>query len=293
MKNRILVVEDSPTQALKVQFLLEKAGYSVEIAENGKIGLGKALADPPDMIVADIVMPVMDGYEMTRRLKADTCTADVPVFMLTTKNQPLDVIRGLEVGADHFIYKPADDSLVQRIRIFFNRLEDALAGRLPEQQQLQQFSKEIVINESKEQILQSLLKATASIVDCQTMAILIHSPDAEYILFVISFKPLEVSVVERMKSKMANLLAQVRMESPAPMPARTVKIVIEPKSGVFGGDGDLLSSFLEVPLIVNEQIIGILGVFSSKEGAFELKHVSFLFDMGQKAAQALSKIKAG
>jgi DNA-binding response OmpR family regulator len=191
MNNRILIVEDSPTEAQRAQLLLEEVGYQVEMAEDGQVGLEKALANPPDLVVADIIMPVMDGYEMTRRLKADPRTAAVPVLMLTTKDQPLDIVRGLEVGADHFITKPYDDDdLVQRVQALFHRLEEGRAGRLSEQQELERFGQEIVITKTREQILQSLLQAAARIVSCQAMALLLHRPDRERSLFVLSFHSL-------------------------------------------------------------------------------------------------------
>lgn len=292
MNNRILVVEDSPTQAMNVRLMLEEAGYQVETAENGQEGLEKALSNLPDLVVADIVMPVMDGYEMTRRLKADRRTANIPVLMLTTKDQPLDIIRGLEVGADQFISKPFDNSLVQRVCAIFKHLEDAAVCRLPERQQLRQFSQDIVVTASREQILQSLLQATARMVNCQTMAILQYSPDNELTLFILSFQPLYASTVDWLESKMSSLLAQVRLESPAPRPTHMVRVVVE-QSGLSSiRDGEILRSFLEVPLIVDEQVTGILGIFSSKQEAFDIKHVRFLFDMGQKAAEALSHIRA-
>ncbi len=293
MNYRILVVEDSPTQALKTQLLLEDAGYLVEMAENGQIGLEKVLTNPPDLVVADIVMPVMDGYEMTSQLKSDFRTANIPVIMLTTKDQPLDIIHGLEVGADHFITKPPDDSLVQRIQAFFHYREGMVTGYLPERQQLQHFCKEIVITESREQILQSLLKSTARIVKCQVMAILLDTMDGRLNLFVLSFQSLDDDAVEHLWKRMSNLLSLLRVESSVPTVVQKMCIVVEPKASPSVSQGDLLSSFLEVPLIVDSRVVGLMGAFSAEKEAFDIKHVRFLFDMGQKAATALSRIKMG
>lgn len=293
MNNRILIVEDSPTQALKTQLLLEEAGYLVEISENGQIGLEKALADPPDLVVADIVMPVMDGYEMTRHLKSDQRTVNIPVIMLTTKDQPLDIIRGLEAGADHFITKPPDRLLVQRIQVIFNYLESTVTGCPSEQQQLQHFCQEIVITENKEQILQLLLQSTARIVNCQAMAILLYHVGEGLTLFVLSFRSLSSSAVEQLGKRMSGLLAMLRIESAVSTLSQKMCIVVEQKSPSSISQGNLLNSFLEVPLIVDNQVVGLMGVFSAEEGVFDIKHVKFLFDMGQKAAAALSRIKIG
>ena len=178
MNHRILIVEDSSTQALRAQLLLEETGYQVSTASNGLIGLEKARSNPPDLVVADLMMPVMDGYEMTRQLKSDPLTAGVPVLMLTTKDQPLDIIRGLEAGADQFLTKPYDDDyLVERIQALLGQLAEARAGRSPEQQELASFSQDIVITKSREQILQMLLQATARILACEAMGLLLHSQD--------------------------------------------------------------------------------------------------------------------
>jgi DNA-binding response OmpR family regulator len=291
MNSRILIVEDSPTQALKTQLLLEEAGYLVETSENGQIGLEKALADPPDLVVADIVMPVMDGYEMTRHLKSDHRTVNIPVVMLTTKDQPLDIIRGLEAGADHFITKPPDRLLVQRIQAIFNSLKCTVPGCLPEQQQLQHFCQEIVITENKEQILQLLLQSTARIVNCQAMAILLYHIGEGLTLFVLSFRSLDPTAIEQLGKRMSSLLAMLRVESTVSTLSQKRCIIVEQKSPSSISQGNLLNSFLEVPLIVDNQVAGLMGVFSAEEGVFDIKHVKFLFDMGQKAAAALSRIK--
>lgn len=293
MSSRILVVEDSPTQALKTQLLLEEAGYLVETAENGQIGLEKVHAGPPDLIVADIIMPVMDGYEMTRRLKSDHRMAKIPVIMLTTKDQPLDIIRGLEVGADHFITKPPDRLLVQRIQAIFSYLEGAATGCVLEHQQLQRFSQEIVITESKEQILQLLLQSTARIVNCQVMAILLPHSNGGLTLFILTFQSFSTPAVEQLGKRMSDLLAMLRVESATSIPTQKVCIVVEPKRHLSISQDSLFNSFLEVPLIVDGKVAGLMGVFSTEKGAFDIKHVKFLFDMGQKAAAALSRIKMG
>ncbi len=123
---RVLVVEDSPTQAQELALLLESEGFAVEIARNGEAGLERATKGTFDLILSDVVMPGMDGYELCRRLKADRATRGVPVLLLTSLAEPMDVIRGLECGADNFLTKPYDASyLIGRIR----RLLDDLALR--------------------------------------------------------------------------------------------------------------------------------------------------------------------
>ena len=113
----ILIAEDSTTQAMSLQFLLEKEGYRVTVCENGRVALDTALRRKPTLVISDIVMPLMNGYDLCRAFKAHSGLADVPVLLVTTLNDPEDVLRGLEAGADSFILKPYDDPfLLNRIR---------------------------------------------------------------------------------------------------------------------------------------------------------------------------------
>ena len=105
MAVRVLVVEDSATQAQKLQESLESNGFSVTTARNGAAGVAAVRASRPDLVISDIVMPDLDGYEMCREIKADPRLKDTPVILLTSLSDPEDVIKGLECGADGFTVK--------------------------------------------------------------------------------------------------------------------------------------------------------------------------------------------
>ena len=119
----ILVVEDSPTQALQLRHLLEKNGYQVAVAADGEQALAWLRDHCPALIVSDIVMPGMNGYEMCHRIKADASLKHIPIVLLTCLADPQDVIRGLEAGADAFATKPyKEQSLLRRVEsILMNR----------------------------------------------------------------------------------------------------------------------------------------------------------------------------
>jgi len=113
----ILIAEDSATQAQRLQYILERQGYQVTVAANGRLALEAAQRAKPVLIISDVVMPEMDGYELCSRVKADASLRDVPVVLVTTLSDPHDVIRGLECRADNFILKPYDsDQLVHRVQ---------------------------------------------------------------------------------------------------------------------------------------------------------------------------------
>lgn len=119
----ILIAEDSATQAERLRHILEGAGYGVVAAVNGKQAIQFARTEKPTLIISDIVMPEMDGYELCRQIKADAELSSIPVILVTTLSDPQDVIRGLECRADNFIIKPYDERyLLSRIQfVLLNR----------------------------------------------------------------------------------------------------------------------------------------------------------------------------
>ncbi|MDX9758754.1 MAG: response regulator [Bacteroidota bacterium] len=113
----ILVVEDSPTQALKLKYILEKQDYLVRLATNGVEGLEAIAEKRPTLVISDVLMPEMDGYEFCTRVKNDPELSAIPVILLTTLSDPQDIIRGLESGADNFLNKPySEEALLSRIK---------------------------------------------------------------------------------------------------------------------------------------------------------------------------------
>ena len=114
---RILVVDDTPEIRELLQIHLEAAGYQVLVAGNGQEALAAVAALAPDLILLDVVMPVVDGYEVCRRLKADEETAFIPIVMLTALQDLTHRLRGIELGADDFLSKPFNHlELLTRVR---------------------------------------------------------------------------------------------------------------------------------------------------------------------------------
>jgi signal transduction histidine kinase len=107
---KVLVVEDSPTQLERLRYILTESGFKVAVARNGGEALASARASMPALILSDIVMPEMDGYTFCMEVRRDEALKDVPVILLTSLNDPKDVILGLQAGATNFICKPYDDA---------------------------------------------------------------------------------------------------------------------------------------------------------------------------------------
>src|SRR5207237_8956340 len=108
--------EDSPTQSAHLKNILERQGFRVFATQNGKEALAVLRQDKPNLVITDIVMPEMDGYELCRQIRADERLADLTLILLTALSHPEAVFKGLECGADNFVTKPFDpDNLVARI----------------------------------------------------------------------------------------------------------------------------------------------------------------------------------
>jgi DNA-binding response OmpR family regulator len=120
---RILVAEDSATQAQRLRHTLEQQGYTVAIASNGRHALEMIPQFQPDLIISDVVMPEVDGYQLSRQVKESPALREIPVILVTTMSDPQDVIRGLECGADNFVLKPYND------RYLLGRVRYVLANR--------------------------------------------------------------------------------------------------------------------------------------------------------------------
>lgn len=116
---KILVVDDSPTERQALMELLVKKGYQVVTAENGDEGVAKSKSEMPDLILMDVVMPGLSGYEATRTITRDDATKHIPVIICTTKGQETDRIWGMRQGAHDYLVKPIDSQqLLSKIATF-------------------------------------------------------------------------------------------------------------------------------------------------------------------------------
>lgn len=114
--DRILVVDDLPDNYILLQALLESEGYQVEVADNGYAALESVATRPPDLVLLDVMMPEMNGFEVTRRIRQNSALPFIPILLVTGYSEPTPA-DGFDVGADGFIRKPIDfDILLDRIR---------------------------------------------------------------------------------------------------------------------------------------------------------------------------------
>jgi signal transduction histidine kinase len=126
--DHILVVDDSPDNLFLVQTILEEEGYEITLAHNGQVALAQIDISPPDLILLDVMMPDMDGFEVTRRIRDNPNLPFMPILLITAFDQP-SVVKGLDTGAADFIRKPVEvDELLARVRSLL-RLKHAIDER--------------------------------------------------------------------------------------------------------------------------------------------------------------------
>jgi DNA-binding response OmpR family regulator len=106
MTKRVLIIDDEPNIVISLEFLLKRAGLEVRVARDGEAGLAKLRELLPDLVVLDVMMPKLDGFEVLKAVRADPAIADIPVLMLTAKSREAEQQRGLGLGANAYMAKP-------------------------------------------------------------------------------------------------------------------------------------------------------------------------------------------
>ena len=122
---RILIVDDSPSQLLGIKRIVEKLGHETLSAEDGAAGVEVAKAELPDLILMDVVMPNLNGFQATRTISKNADTAHIPIILVTTKDQETDKVWGMRQGAKAYITKPFSESELA------DMIQQMLGGELP------------------------------------------------------------------------------------------------------------------------------------------------------------------
>jgi len=135
-RKKILIVEDEKSIADIIKFNLVKEGFDTDVANNGLEGLDKALRGEPDLVLLDVMLPEMDGFQVCKKIRE---TSNVPILMLTAKEEEVDKVLGLELGADDYITKPFSmRELIARIKTNIRRM-DVIAKKQEEPSKVTQF----------------------------------------------------------------------------------------------------------------------------------------------------------
>jgi len=130
-RGKILIVEDDRDIVEMVEYNLKQEGYTAVHAFNGEKGIGLAGKEKPDLIILDLMLPAIDGFEVCKRLKQQPSTSRIPVIILSAKSRETDKVVGLELGADDYITKPfSPRELIARIRAVLRRHKEQSAGEI-------------------------------------------------------------------------------------------------------------------------------------------------------------------
>jgi twitching motility two-component system response regulator PilH len=113
--SKVLIVDDSPSQLVGMKRTVEKLGHQVITAEDGAAGVEVAKRELPDLILMDVVMPNLNGFQATRTISKDPKTSHIPIVLVTTKDQDTDRVWGMRQGAKAYVTKPIDDSELTRV----------------------------------------------------------------------------------------------------------------------------------------------------------------------------------
>jgi|GEM_PF-2069514 len=287
MPRKLLVVEDSEFQAEMISGDLKAAGFEVNVACDGVECLGKVKEIKPDLIVLDILMPRMDGYETCRHLKADRETAAIPVVFLTQENRVGDIVHGLEVGGDNFITKPYEAHyLIERVNAIFENQQLRAKGELPQDIAIERFSDEIVLTRDREQIFELLLKSLNTTLAVELVGLIILKGEPQAFL-VTSIANLSDKVQNHFIEGMLTALNEFLDE---PISADALKPrLIESRMAASELEGEF-KSYIHVPLLAGGKITGIFSATNSGENAFAPDDVRYLFSVGAQCVTALSKV---
>jgi DNA-binding response OmpR family regulator len=165
---RILVIEDDADIALSLKYNLEREGaYAVASARDGEAGLREAAAHLPDLILLDLNLPGMDGLEVCRSLRRKSATASVPVIMLTARAGEIEMIRGLDLGADDYVTKPYSvKELLARVRAVLRRheapegevLREGPLSVTPDARRVEVYGREVVLTKKEFDLLVDLIR---------------------------------------------------------------------------------------------------------------------------------------
>jgi twitching motility two-component system response regulator PilH len=280
----ILVADDSPTIVEIMKFMLDAMGYHVEVATDGIEAIERAYAVHPDLILLDIEMPKMNGYQVCRLIKADRATSQIPVLILTSRDLAADRFWGLATGADEYVVKDLEDeSLFDRIQ---QLLEEGGERERPAELEAKEVSEigvleqvnalldsrlfqSTIVNElgslavkmmDFEETVSAVLDLLAKVVDFAVAVLVLRDPPESYARLHINGAVTPAALAEA-KHRVAEENARHSL-------AVDLEKAVESRAPEIDGPARNLNSFVVLPLMSRDRVSGLLALGSIRENAF-------------------------
>ena len=313
-KIKILIADDSPTVVEMIRFILEKKGYSTVIASNGVEAINSVYKEKPDLILLDILMPKMNGYQVCRLLKGNKDTAYIPVIMLAASEQKSDEFWGIATGADEFFTKDlamtqlagtiekilklkpyldrqAPTHAFQKKEIsseeILSRINILLDKKLFESTVINEISKIAGASYNYEETAKSILVLLSRIVHYEAGALLIEEVGEKKIVTFLNAEVNE-SVVKKIRKKM---IEEINKEKPQEhRKSASFKIKIFNEEYQSEKTTKNLKAFFSVALRARGGVIGILALASSKTSSFSNENLETLNIMADQISMVINNV---
>lgn len=286
-KPRILLVDDSPTQLLLTEMTLTRGGVEVITARNGVEGVSKAYVERPDLIISDIIMPELNGYQLCRLLKNDRAMASIPIILLTSLDQQLDRFWGIKAGANRFLLKGSPPEIIlgevrsllenanttigsERLKTdnTASEVSESVASRvnymldrlLLESTISQETLKLADFIDDRNRLIEEYVNLVGSLVDYSCLMVLLID-HYEAILAIDFREKVAHGTVDRKKTQTLHYAKGISADLPIVHSLLNEELV-------FDGDGPDFQSEICTPLHIGNEFLGSINVFSLRQRAF-------------------------
>lgn len=282
----ILAVDDSVSSAQLVKIQLQLDGYQVILAHSGEEALAKVDAELPDLIILDVMMPGLDGFDVCRRLKADRRTWFIPIILVTALSQLEDRIEGLDAGADDFLSKPFNrEELLARVRALL-RLRSAYDALQIERNRLAllyNISQEINSRLALDEVLSKIVTLTREALAANMCSIIIQDEAQDTAHQIISREGRPPGVASKVSPAVfqAGLAGWVQRHQESTIVQDTTQ---DRRWLVLPGDTEPVGSAIAAPLVVGQEIIGVLLLTHTLPNFFDESHLTVLTSIASQAA---------
>ncbi len=306
----ILVVDDEPVIRHILEGLLSLKGYKVESVSSGPLAIEKVQTSPPDLILLDIMMPQMSGFEVCEHLKTDEKTQNIPIILVTALDSKEELAKGLDAGADDFLPKPFDNlELLARVRSMLRikkqydeleahrqQLEDALnlkeqfaratAQHLEELEILHAVGLELMNNLDTDSVLSLISKASLELIPEAGRCVMHLISEENNLLLPIVFSPQDNSKMIYPDIGIEKIVNKV-IKSKEPLNVHNISLTLPEANIQFDESGSLTTA----PMLNEQDAIGALSVLSPGINAFAESHRHILSILANQASVAIIKAR--